>query len=198
MKKVAIVGTMWSGKTYELKLQAGNYKQVFIIDKYNSRNTQRDISNLTIPNSKMVTSLDEVPANDSESCLLIDEVHLFEVFGATDELHNLWLNSQIDTYCSGLLLDCYNAYRIFPIWSTVFASSTEIIYKSSRNPCAICGCSNTNRNPISFTRPKRKENLSGSEFLSPSVLNLIETNSGDSRIGDDYENICYKCSQKGG
>lgn len=106
-----------------------------------------------------------------KSCLLVDEVHLFEVLKKEEHLFQIIQNlgnlESIDVFFSGLLLDCYNNYRIFPVWTMVMGNSGQIIYKKSRNPCFFCG----SQKSVLYTTPK--ENAE--------------------RIGDDYYNLCYNC-----
>lgn len=167
--KTAIVGVMNSGKTHSLKEIASQYKNVAYYDPINSRNSDRDLANLNVGvcvNDCLGLFLStQVTTN---TCLLVDEVHLFEVFKRASDIDKILFNSRVDTYFSGLLLDCYNNYRIFPIWSKVFGMCDNIRYLKSRVACRVCG--NTEH-----------------------VIYTVPVDPDGPRIGDAYYNCCVHC-----
>lgn len=168
MKKTIIVGTMRSGKTYKMRELSKGYRDVYVYDPANSRNSDRDLANMGV--GTLVYNLREFlkRAHDPATCLLVDEVHLFEVFHRQGEVEDIMLHTPVDTYLSGLLLDCYNGYRIFPIWGTVMGLATEVIYMKSRVPCKLCG------------------KLDNVIYTCPDVQD-------GPRVGDAYYNVCYDC-----
>ncbi len=165
-------------RKYSPGISESEKRKVSIIDELELENFIKDKINLDqrMSNQRNYLEYCEGKGNaDSllleKSCLLIDEVHLFEVLKKEKYLfriiQNLGSLESINIFFAGLLLDCYNNYRIFPVWTMVMGNSDHIIYKKSRNPCAFCG----SQEFVLYTTPK---------------LNA-------ERIGDDYYNLCYDC-----
>jgi thymidine kinase len=187
--RTAIVGPMWAGKTYILKEKIDMYssigKAVAIIEPvYNTRNSDRDLqvmvskepkSNLKCykwGNFDYKMPIDNYGKGtiDWPDIAVIDEVHLFEVYEGTKAFitafKELCENVRL-IYVSGIWCDCYNDYRIFPVWGELTPLLDSIQVARSLKPCHFC------KKNAWFTR-----------------------STGKDKVGDAYVNVCHDCRDK--
>lgn len=175
----AKLGPMWSGKTtasdYKIRVRGALGLNSYILDTCNTRNTERDLRNKVV-GADHVTILSSIEdlynIYDANGLVVIDEVHLYEVFGLAKQLEKAvaHLNGRVrNVIVCGLLIDCYNDFRIFPVWSRLLPLMHEVCMYQSFKPCDECGATEQ----VIYTLP-----------------------TGTEKIGDSYKNICYKCYHK--
>ena len=190
-RTIAFLGTMYAGKTSILIEEARNFKRVYLCDAKNTRNSSRDLIFAIKQDEKSngfgreliviePKELVNVEANDRQSVVLIDEVHLYteqELLPYLSILMNMTrpktldeINKKTSVFMAGLWLDFYStpAYQVFPIWERVLPFIQYVQYLPSLNPCKLCG----SNDEVNYTAP-----------IS------IQT----SKVGDHYMNLCVNC-----
>ena len=170
---------MWAGKTTELAKYIRSAYNPIAFDCCNTRNTNRDLHNITT-----TTSLSNI-VNYKElrhDVVVFDEVHLADVFGHKEEIMNHLNNllsemEQSTVVLCGLLYDYFKQYEWFDIWHEIEHAYAKYIdrriWLQSRIPCCSC-----NRIDSSVIYTKKLDNVQ----------------SIDSRVGDNYSNICMLCA----
>jgi thymidine kinase len=178
MTITAFKGPMWSGKTQQLlNICDDYYKQIINFDAVNTRNSKRDLHILK-PEIPRMTTFDELLAfgrdkrrtkNAKKKILIIvDEVHLYQVFQKAEILLNVLEEIQYQGYNAAIAGIIYDGFKDcnFSIWSLVDLYCNSIVMLPSLKACANCKC----KENVWFSLPMSKE-----------------------KIGDKYYNLCRNC-----
>jgi len=177
-------GSMWSGKTTRLcSFVDRSKKTVLVLSPIWDTRNERSIQKLLTGNEKCSCSFigGETIGFPSFSIkgistIIVDEVHLFEVFCELEAFIR-WIYSylrwDIEIAVAGVHRNGNSRdLNLFRIWKYLFKIESESVFCRSLYPCAFCGGPDAE-----YSIPKSKR---------------------DNPIGDHYENVCCKCARDKG
>jgi len=159
---------MWSGKTTRIAEITKERGFQAVEPDENTRGSERDLAQI-MPG---VVKFSEVDAR--KPGFVFDEVHLYEAFDKTeafvDFFHYLRHQGK-DIALAGVSYDCYNGYRLFPIWRKLLPCCDEIHWLVSMRRCHLCD--------------------------APGASAEYSMSLGGQVVGDDYVNVCKNCLPAG-
>ena len=176
---------MWAGKTTYLEKQICiNKGKILAVDCCNKRNSPRDLSNIicgryrdkaySFPQLYILEEYKRAVDMLNPTLIIFDEFHLAQVFGVDNIILSFMEETKkVDTIVCGLKYDYFNNFKEFDIWSKLVPDKS--IWLDSFNSCVKC-------------KKKDKSVIY--------TVKLDDSTSLDSRVGDNYGNICIECKEK--
>jgi len=172
-------GSMWSGKTTRLcSFVDRSEKGVLVLSPIWDTRNERSIQHILFGHEKCSCAFLGGNLGFSNFCLkgistiIIDEVHLFEVFCELEAFIR-WIYSylrwDIEIAVAGVHRNGNRRdLKPFNIWKYFSEIESEAVFCKSLYPCSFCGGSDAE-----YSIPKSNK---------------------DNPVGDHYENVCGKCA----